>query len=155
MHPPAPLARSSYLSTPPTDERTSKCKWANVYTHALALALACTWYSHCTLAHRSHPARPPNYPFDLGTRHAARSVSLGSLSRRQRRQRNALSLLAFALPLPCPALPCLACLACLALPCLRLLPRLSCMFFFLLVSRSPNSYRPARRAHAQIFFLSL
>src|SRR5258706_15481273 len=49
--------------------------------------------------------------------------------------------LAFALP----------CLASLALPCLAFAYFLACLacFFFLLVSRSPNSYRPARRVHAQ------
>ena len=68
------------------------------------------------------PYPPLNYPFDLGTRHAARSVGLGSPSRRQRRQRqlrNALSLLAFALLLPCPV----------ALPALPASPRLAFAYF--------------------------
>ena len=60
------------------------------------------------------------------------------------------------LPLPC------LCLALPRLPCLALPPPTSSpvlhVFFFLLVSRSPNSHRPARRVPAQfclIFFLSL
>ena len=136
-----------------TDEQVqmSECIHARTRTRT-RVHMIFTLHARSPFSPCRHPIQPPFRPWSP----SRGSIGwLGSLSRRQRRQRNALSLLAFALPLPCLALPCLACLVCFALPCLRLLPRLSCMFFFLLVSRLPNSYRPARRVHAQIFFLSL
>ena len=137
-----------------TSPRTSPRTIGRMHTRMHA-PHACAWYSHRTLArtlaHRS-AAPPPFRPWSP----SRGSIGWFGLPSRDDDPRNALSLLAFALPLPCLALPRLPCPA---LPSPPSSPVLHVLFFSCSsLARSPNSYRPARRVLAQfclIFFLSL
>jgi len=115
-----PLNHRRQQTSDRSDERTATSHGQSGPMHtACARAHACTWYltslarslAHTltvfTRPHRSLRFQPWNPVMRLD--------GLSRQQQRRRRRRNALSLLAFALLLPC--LPCLA-LPCLVLPCL-------------------------------------
>jgi hypothetical protein len=148
MHPPAPPPSRAHRTSrhrrrqrtnDQTTQRTSKRKLSecnnrmHAHTHAHGIHIARSLARTLTVFTRP-TARSAFRPWNAG--HAVRSVGwlvCALPPSPSMTERIVASCFCLAFALPCLVLPCLAlpCLACLASPRLRLLPRLSCMFFFL------------------------